>query len=934
MKKFKRILSCIFVLVFLLSTFSGIAVTAASVVYNDGDTAGLPVKPDGVIHRTANRLAWSQSNGKILTGRKGALRVAQGQLMGLTVEASSQRYAYAGFVGGSENQRAVEMIDMYTSDSLGYWQYRNAKGEYANPRALTMDGKKQVIVGLDGTSEGVQVAFLLPDTETGEMTQTLIAQVLAQPEDGTQLLCRGLKCIEIGKIRYLYVLTSDGKDTTEAASESKANYDRVYRYIVTVNKDTRALTLDTAFGINEAGTKGGGYAVVKVASGLNTEGDSSVAELYGVDVRSDGAVFIGCGNNRTNAVVLSADGASGLGKLYDNNNDAWTPNGPIALVDDAYLGVMNNKYGGSQWAKGNMNVFNAQDLTQYTKQTYWEQLCWLEPYEKNVCYAMCYVGGNLYYTNVSNGNATDDYYSAGADQIIVMNIAAKSGKKYSAAMASRIFTNQAGRASDLKTIWAQSKSNILTTPGQTLKTATGQLEGFAVSPDEQFAFLGFSGGEAENRALEMISLGTGESLGSFRHQDAGGAYAVPRAADADGKNHVYVGWDSTSEGIQITRLDYTAEGVMTEGMTFNASNNTGLLVRDIRYRVLNGIEYLYVLMSDGLEGADNTRNDRIYRYTIGDNTLTVDKTFGIQGFANPRVLSGRSDNGLTELYAIDVDTDGTVYVTSNDGPMAARLTKNGTEYTALWGSNTDNSKSQGAIAVVDRFVITPINAGAGVKEGMAWDRNIVKDRDTGKSPYNGLWSFTKNSARIKYNAEVMNYYTHMRYVNGTLYIADRGAGEATEAVDVNADKIWKVTYDSPVYNDTVKTIGFQTSDVNTETNTYCTRFVATLDSLEYNGAGFEISYEYTNAEGVLVKHSYTPEETVCKNAYTGISGMGATLRAQGLGGRYLIAMSVENIPTSIGEITFSVRAYVLGADGTQIFESETPTTITIKSPAN
>ena len=120
MKKLKRILSCIFVLVFLLSTFSGIAVTAASaVVYNDGDTAGLPVKPDGVIHRTANRLAWSQSNGKILTGRKGALRVAQGQLMGLTVEASSQRYAYAGFVGGSENQRAVEMIDMYTSDSLG-----------------------------------------------------------------------------------------------------------------------------------------------------------------------------------------------------------------------------------------------------------------------------------------------------------------------------------------------------------------------------------------------------------------------------------------------------------------------------------------------------------------------------------------------------------------------------------------------------------------------------------------------------------------------------------------------------------------------------------------------------------------------------------------------------------------------------------------------
>lgn len=151
----------------------------------------------------------------------------------------------------------------------------------------------------------------------------------------------------------------------------KANYDRVYRFIVTVKKDERSVALDTTFGINEAGVAGGGYAVVKVASGLNTEGDSSVAELYGVDVRSDGAVFIGCGNNRTNAVVLSADGASKLGVLYDKNN-TWTPNGPIALVEDTYLGVINNKYGGSPWAKGIINVFNAKDLTQYPKTTNWE----------------------------------------------------------------------------------------------------------------------------------------------------------------------------------------------------------------------------------------------------------------------------------------------------------------------------------------------------------------------------------------------------------------------------------------------------------------------------------------------------------------------------------------------------------------------------------
>ena len=919
MKKLKRVLSVFLVAVILLSAMAAVSVLAAEPGYVVGDTAGQAVNPAGAIKRTANRLVFAQNNGKILTGRKGSLRVAQGQLVGLTVEGSSQRYAYAGFIGGEENQRAVEMIDLHSSSSLGYWQYRNTKGEYANPRALTMDGKKQVVVGLDGTSEGVQIAFLKPDTATGEMTVTNLTQVLAQPEDGTQLLCRGLKCIVINNVRYLYVLTTDGKDTTEAASESKANYDRVYRFIVTVKKDERSVALDTTFGINEAGVAGGGYAVVKVASGLNTEGDSSVAELYGVDVRSDGAVFIGCGNNRTNAVVLSADGASKLGVLYDKNN-TWTPNGPIALVEDTYLGVINNKYGGSPWAKGIINVFNAKDLTQYPKTTNWEQICWMEPYDRNTCYAMSYVKGNLYYVNNGNGGETGDYYSAAADQIVVMSMTEGGAKAVTRAVAA-----QAGRTADMETIWAQSKSNILTNPGQKLKAASGTLEGFAISSDERFAFLGFSGGEDANRALEMISLGTGASLGSFSLKDAGGAYAVPRAADTDAKNHVFVGWDGTTAGIQITRLDYTADGTLTQSMIFDVpTKSKDLIIRDIRYRVLNGTEYLYLLITDGKEGVDNYTQDMIYRYTVGESTLTLDKSFGVQGWANTRLLSGRDDTKdayMTELYAIDVDTDGTVYVTTNDGPMAVKLTKNGTVYQALWASNADDSKSQGAIAVVDRYVISPVNAGKWSKEGMAWSR------------LTGNWAFTRNSGRFAYG-ETMNCYTHMRYVNGTLYIADRGVGKATETVDENADKILMVKYDNAAYNKTVKTVGFQTSEVNTEKNTYRARFLATLDSSEYYGAGFEISYEYTNAAGEAVRHSYALEDTVCNNAYTGISGIGSTLRAQGMGGQYMIAMSVEDIPTSIAEITFTVRAYVLDKDGVRTFESDTPNTIKITAPAN
>ena len=53
-----------------------------------------------------------------------------------------------------------------------------------------------------------------------------------------------------------------------------------------------------------------------------------------------------------------------------------------------------------------------------------------------------------------------------------------------------------------------------------------------------------------------------------------------------------------------------------------------------------------------------------------------------------------------------------------------------------------------------------------------------------------------------------------------------------------------------------------------------------------------------------------------------------------MGGQYMIAMSVEDIPTSIAEITFTVRAYVLDKDGVRTFESDTPNTIKITAPAN
>ena len=166
-----------------------------------------------------------------------------------------------------------------------------------------------------------------------------------------------------------------------------------------------------------------------------------------------------------------------------------------------------------------------------------------------------------------------------------------------------------------------------------------------------------------------------------------------------------------------------------------------------------------------------------------ENRMAPDILFGSDGSGavNPRALSARTDKNILELYAMDVDTDGTVYLSCNGSLAAVQLKDNGTAYKALWESN-GYDEGQGAIAVVGRYILTAINGGEWPDEGMAW----MKDT--------GYWSFTRQSGRIGYDAERMNAYVHMRYVNGTLYIADRGEGVDSDAIDPNADKIWAVAY--------------------------------------------------------------------------------------------------------------------------------------------
>lgn len=915
MKTAKQVLPILLAVILLFTTLA-VLPTSAEAAYTPGDTNGKKVNPDGVIYSSASRMVWAQNNAQILTGRQSTLIVAQSQMTGLAVD-PGQRYAFGGFVGGREDQRAVEMIDMWYSNSVGFWQYRNDQGEYANPRALEVKESGTLFVGMDGTSDGVQVAVVQYDTATGEMKQHSVTQVLAQPDSG-ELLCRAVHYGVIDGQAYLYVLTSDNFDG-EGYTAGVTNYDRLYRF--TVGEDL-SLTPDMSFGIDENSKKGVGFCVVAVAGGRRSDwgNPKAIAEVYDVEVRSDGVIFVSCGAISMNAVALTPDGttlqadetgSTTAASMWAGTDAAYYGLGPIALIEDTYLTVAIN---GSEtnWGKNHFSVYNAQTFAFQTSKTcYWEMLSYNTAYEKNKYGAMCYVGGNLYMVDTGTGTPSNDFHSAASDKIIVMNFT-EDGRK----PANRIFSNQAGRPEELDVIWAQSGSEILTAPGETLRQASGNLEGFAVSPDEKYAFLGFTGGEAENRALEMISLETGASLGMLQYQDSEGNYAFPRAVDVDDQNNLYIGLDGTSEGVQIGFATYNDAGEMELNHRYTISDNTGLLVRDVRYRVIDGVAYLYVLVTDGKADTD-TANDLIYRFVLlpeNEDRMAPDILFGEggSGAANPRALSKRTDGNILELYAMDVDTDGAVYVSCNGSLSAVRLTNNGTTYTAMWESN-GYDEAKGAIVILDRFIVAAINGGDWPNEGMAW----MKDT--------GYWSFTRQSGRIGYDADRMNCYVHMRYVNGTLYVADRGAGGETDAIDPSADKIWAVRYSDRAYIDTVETVGYQLTEVDDAAGTYRIRFAAVLDSIGYTGAGFEISYRYTDTDGGLVEYSYPIQDTVCSTAYTSLSGINGPIRAEGFGGQYLIAMAVNDIPAAVGEIEFTVRSYVVDAAGNRLWEAETHT---------
>lgn len=167
---------------------------------------------------------------------------------------------------------------------------------------------------------------------------------------------------------------------------------------------------------------------------------------------------------------------------------------------------------------------------------------------------------------------------------------------------------------------------------------------------------------------------------------------------------------------------------------------------------------------------------------------------------------------------------------------------------------------------------------------------------TGTSTLN-LYNFTAGevsalSARIQSNS----VYTAVNSVTGT-------APTFTPPYDLSAP--------APVVYK-----GVQSSTV--ADNKFNVRFVATVDALDYDSVGFEITANYTEG-GTAAEKEFNKS---CSYVYTKLTGKTEAglqeYTVEDLGGNYILALTITDVPADLGTITFHVKPYAV-QDGNKIY---------------
>lgn len=135
---------------------------------------------------------------------------------------------------------------------------------------------------------------------------------------------------------------------------------------------------------------------------------------------------------------------------------------------------------------------------------------------------------------------------------------------------------------------------------------------------------------------------------------------------------------------------------------------------------------------------------------------------------------------------------------------------------------------------------------------------------------------------------------------------------------LTADEIKGITLDA---TPTVVPANVQAQTrVDTGEKTFDVRFCAVLDSLDYSEVGFDIVAKDASGQELKKARFATAE------VYESVLALGTPVTAGELGGTYLIAYKITEIPEAVGAVTFEITAYAVrngvtwhGQTGTVIY---------------
>ncbi len=110
----------------------------------------------------------------------------------------------------------------------------------------------------------------------------------------------------------------------------------------------------------------------------------------------------------------------------------------------------------------------------------------------------------------------------------------------------------------------------------------------------------------------------------------------------------------------------------------------------------------------------------------------------------------------------------------------------------------------------------------------------------------------------------------------------------------------------------IRVAAAQYTEANADTKTQSVRFIATLFSLDAESAGFRIEAKYME-NGVLKTKTWIRESTTVYSEIKArqTSGTVESVTAEELSGLYLLALSVDDVPTDAGQIDFYVTGFVV-----------------------